>query len=80
MKEIDLELVHTLHCLTNGEEWMGVFFIAHTWNGEPIVNEPNKRSEVKWSDVTILPDNIIPYVKQAIESYMNKSIYSEYQN
>lgn len=80
VKEADLHLVHTLHCLTHGEEWMGVFFIANKWKGEPTVNEPHKHSEVKWVNIHVLPGNIIPYVKQAIESYLNKSIYSEYQN
>lgn len=80
VKEKDLQLVHTLHCITHGEEWMGVFFIANKWNGEPMVNEPHKHSEVKWVDIRALPENIIPYVKQAIESYLNNSIYSEYHS
>jgi ADP-ribose pyrophosphatase YjhB (NUDIX family) len=77
--EKDLALVHTIHCLTHGEEWLGVFFTASSWIGHPKVNEPDKHSEVRWVSANSLPDNMIPYVKQAYNLSAKKVIYSEYQ-
>lgn len=80
VKESDLELVHTIHCLTHGKEWLGVFFVANEWKGKPKINEPHKHCELKWVSMNSLPENIIPYVKQAVNSYAKKIIYSEYQS
>lgn len=76
----NIELVHTIHCITSGEEWMGTFFATDKFEGEPKVNEPHKHSEVKWCDIDNLPENIIPYVRQAIENYRGKKYYSEYRS
>jgi len=70
-----LQLAHVLHANINDEKWLGYFFIAPSWIGEPRVNEPEKHSEVKWVNLLELPENIIPYVKQALES---KNLYSNF--
>jgi 8-oxo-dGTP diphosphatase len=74
----NVKLVHTMHCMTERSEWVGAFFVADSWEGDPKVNEPEKYEEVKWNDLDELPENTIPYVKQAIESLKNGISYSEY--
>lgn len=74
----DLVLVHTLHALTESTEWMGAFFEADIWSGEPMVCEPEKHAEVRWVNLQHLPETLIPYVRQAIEKYQKGNRYSEY--
>ena len=74
----DVKLVHTMHVVTHGEEWIGAFFIASKWKGKLRVNEPEKHSEIKWVSLDELPKNIIPYVKQACGAYKNNKMYSDY--
>lgn len=76
----NIQLFHTMHCFTHGEEWLGQFFVANNWEREPKVNEPQKHSEVKWVKMNELPDNVIPYVKQAIINYKEKITYSSYRD
>lgn len=76
----DIDLVHKIHCITSGEEWMGTFFATKKFTGEPKLNEPHKHSEVMWCDIDKLPEKIIPYVKQAIEAFTQKNFYSEYRS
>ena len=74
----DLVLVHTMHNFTTGQEWIGAFFLAKKWAGQLELKEPGKHSELKWIPADNLPDNISPYVKQAIEHFLLQSGYSEY--
>lgn len=74
----DLILVHTMHNFTTGQEWLGVFFLANKWSGKLELKEPHKHSELKWINRNQLPENISPYVRQAIQHYLTNSHYSEY--
>lgn len=74
----DAIYVHTMHNTTNGEEWVGSYFMTEKWKGEPIVNEPHKHTEVRWVDIDDIPEKTIPYVKQALKAVGNKEIYSEF--
>jgi ADP-ribose pyrophosphatase YjhB (NUDIX family) len=78
IKEQDITLIHTMHNVTEKDEWIGAFFMTNKWEGQPIVNEPHKHTEVKWVEMDELPENTIPYVKQAIDAMKNKKSYSEY--
>ncbi|MFO0703713.1 MAG: NUDIX domain-containing protein [Patescibacteria group bacterium] len=74
----DLYLVHTIHCLNHGEEWVGLFFLSDKWRGEPKINEPHKHSELLWTSIKKLPKNLIPYVRQAIIKTAKQNQYSEF--
>jgi 8-oxo-dGTP pyrophosphatase MutT (NUDIX family) len=58
---------HTMHCKTGSATWMGHFFVVESWQGEPHICEPDKHTQVLWCEVNTLPDNLIPYVRQALD-------------
>lgn len=73
----DLELVHTMDRRIPNDERADFFFTARKWQGEPKIMEPEKCDDLSWFDLNNLPENIIPYIKQAIDSFLNNIIYSE---
>ena len=77
MDPADLELVHTKNRRIPDNERVDFFFRAKKWQGEPEIMEPNKCDDLSWFEPNNLPRNIIPYIKQAIDSFLNNMIYSE---
>jgi 8-oxo-dGTP diphosphatase len=73
-----LRLVHTMHCRTEGNEWVGHFFMAESWKGEPSLLEPDKHSNLTWAFVSQPPSPLLPYVQQALEAIMHNQRYSEF--
>lgn len=74
----DLKLVHVIHRKEPTEERVNFFFKAKKWKGEPKIMEPQKCDDLKWSEPDNFPDNIIPYIRQAINSVLNNIFYSEF--
>jgi ADP-ribose pyrophosphatase YjhB (NUDIX family) len=75
----DLRLVHTMHCWTESNEWLGAYFVADKWSGDPRIMEPEKHSEIQWNTFSGLPNDLIPYVKQALENYAAENPFSTYR-
>lgn len=73
-----LRSAHLMHVKTEDRSWMGYFFLCSDWQREPYVAEPDKHSELLWVNIRQLPENTVPYVKQAIEAIIAGEIYSEY--
>src|SRR5713226_401995 len=48
---------------------LGVFFVVQEWEGEIVNAEPDKCSHLKWFDLDNLPDNMVPYAKEAVAQY-----------
>lgn len=59
-------------------ERIDYFFVASEWQGEIQNMEPNKCDELKWFGLHDLPDNTIPYVRHAIEQYLNKQPFTDF--
>lgn len=53
-------------------ERINYFFTVDRWNGEIKNNEPNKCDDLKWFDLDGLPENTIPYIREAISNYDKK--------
>lgn len=77
--EEELKAVHVLHRLNPHERtYVDVFFITEKWSGEPENKEPEKCDDLSWFPLTNLPENTVPYIRQAIEHYLKKVHYSEF--
>jgi len=74
----NLRLVHVMHRKEPGENRVNFFFTTEKWKGKPKIMEPHKCDSIKWFDVSNLPNNTIPYIKQAINCILQKTFYSEY--
>ena len=73
----NLELVHTMFRIES--EYIDFFFIAKAWQGDFVNTEPQKCAELKWFPINQLPANTIPFIKEAIGSYLNGTTFSEYR-
>jgi 8-oxo-dGTP pyrophosphatase MutT (NUDIX family) len=60
------------------EERVDFFLHVHGWEGEPHNTEPDKCDDLRWVNINELPNNIIPYVKQAIQNHRNEIRFDEF--
>jgi len=54
-----------------------VFFNTEKWAGEIKNMEPEKCDDLSWFDLNNLPENVIPYIRQALDCINKKIFYSE---
>jgi 8-oxo-dGTP pyrophosphatase MutT (NUDIX family) len=73
-----LRHAHALHALSEGSGWVGHFFVATRWDGEPRICEPAKHGAIRWTALSDLRDDVIPYVRQALLGIARGEGYSEY--
>jgi len=73
----DVEFVHLSHRLSWDRTYYDIYFVVSKYEGEPMILEPDKCSELKWFDINSLPDVIIECRKTAIEAYLDKNYYGE---
>ena len=64
----DLKVVGGLH-IKSDKEYISFFLQASAWSGEITNMEPDKCDDLSWFSLEDLPENTIPYVRQAIENY-----------
>lgn len=62
----------------DGDERVDFFVHVRDWQGEPINTEPDKCDELRWVNVDQLPENIIPYVKKAIQNHRDGIRFDEF--
>jgi 8-oxo-dGTP diphosphatase len=72
----DLEFAHVVHRADRGQR-VGFFFSACRWRGEPRNMEPHKADDFRWVPLDALPDDMVPYVRRAIELWRAGRFYSE---
>jgi 8-oxo-dGTP diphosphatase len=65
---LDLEVVGVMHRKSNDER-IDFFLAATSWSGEITNREPDKCDQVAWFDMDELPENVIPYVRRALDNY-----------
>lgn len=53
-------------------EYIDFFFVIKKWQGTPIIKEPNKCDELSWYTLDNLPNNLLPFITEAINNYQNK--------
>ena len=64
----DLEVVQVMHRFSDDER-IDFFLRTSKWAGEITNMEPHKCDKLTWYPIDSLPDNIIPYVRKAIDNY-----------
>jgi 8-oxo-dGTP diphosphatase len=64
----DMDVVGVMHRRSEDEriDW---FLAASAWSGEVVNAEPHKCDRLDWFPLDALPDNVIPYVRRAIDNY-----------
>lgn len=65
LRVADLELVGAMHRRSDTNR-IDFFVRAHGWQGEPAVAEPGKCAGLLWAQPAVLPDNTVPYVREAL--------------
>lgn len=77
---LDLEstrVVGVMHRLSNDER-IDFFLAAEHWDGEVRNREPEKCDELRWVPMDQLPENTIPYIASAIETWRRGGWFSEF--
>jgi 8-oxo-dGTP diphosphatase len=72
----DLAFAHVVHRADRGQR-VGFFFSALRWRGEPRNMEPHKADDFRWFPLDALPDDMVPYVRRAIDCWRAGACYSE---
>ena len=62
----------------DGDERVDFFVEVRRWQGEPVNTEPEKCDELRWVNVDMLPDNVIPYVRKAIQNHREGIRFDEF--
>ena len=65
----DLTMVQVMHRLSNNER-IDFFLQANRWDGMILNLEPDKCDHLAWFPIQQLPENLIPYVRKAIQNYL----------
>jgi len=61
-----------------GDERVDFFVQVRSWSGEPVNTEPEKCDELRWADLSALPENTVPYVRRAIENFQGGIPFEEF--
>ena len=75
----EVELVHVLHLVDSpsARPRIGLFFRARTWSGTPTLREPDTCVWWRWWNPKDLPDDVVPYTRQAIAEILAGHPYSQ---
>ncbi len=77
IKREDLIPATVIHRIYPGQEYIDFFFVVKKWTGIPKIMEPNKCDDMSWFSLNKLPENLLPYIKEAINNYKNKTPFFE---
>ncbi|VHO04392.1 nucleoside triphosphate pyrophosphohydrolase [Candidatus Rhabdochlamydia sp. T3358] len=74
-----LRFTSTMHCLgADGREFIELFFLASSWQGELFNQEPEKCKKIAFFPKDAFPKEIIPYVQKGIANSLNQIYYDEF--
>ena len=55
-------------------DYMDFFFVCRSFTGIPKIMEPEKCSEIKYTNIDELPVNFVPYVKLALDNLLGDNL------
>jgi len=61
-----------------GDERVDFFFRVRHWDGEPFNREPDKCDDLRWVDIHALPENMVPYVRTALQNHLDDIRFYEF--
>ncbi len=61
-----------------GDERVDFFVHVRAWRGEPFNAEPDKCDDLRWTDLESLPENTVPYVRKAIQNFLDGISFDEF--
>lgn len=73
----DMRFSSVMHRLEDDER-VDFFVHVHKWKGEPFNAEPDKCDDLRWADLDHLPENTIPYVRQALGNHLHSIQFDEF--
>jgi 8-oxo-dGTP diphosphatase len=73
----DAEMVHMMHHNSDTAR-ISLFFKAKAWRDELVNGEPHKCDDMAWFPKNHLADNVVPYVRFALQHIEMNVSYSEY--
>jgi 8-oxo-dGTP diphosphatase len=62
----------------NNRQFIQFYALCNKWTGEFSNREPDKCESIKFFPINDLPQNIVPYIKDAIPKVLDGTIYYEY--
>ena len=77
VSENDLKFTQVIHRKSE-EERIDFFFCANKWSGEIENKEPHKCDDLQWFDPNKLPNNMVPYVRKAINNYKRQKTFDQF--
>ena len=63
-----VRMTHVMHRKKTSHERIDFFFSCDNFGGLPTNREPEKCDDLQWFPMDQLPENIIPYIRQAIDA------------
>lgn len=73
----DLAVVGVMHRKAE-EERVDFFLTATRWTGDVTIAEPHRCDELSWYPLDALPDNVVPYIRQALDNYRRGVWFDSY--
>jgi 8-oxo-dGTP diphosphatase len=67
IEPFEIEVVGVMHRKNRSSEWIDFYLEVKSWKGIITNTEPNKCEELRWFNIRELPENVIPYIRRAIE-------------
>jgi ADP-ribose pyrophosphatase YjhB (NUDIX family) len=78
IKPEDMNVVHVMHRKAKHDERIDFFMEAKEYTGTITNMEPHKCDDLQFFPLDNLPENMVDYVRVAIENYRKGITYSEY--
>ena len=78
LEEKDLTISTVMHRIEDDER-VDFFLLVHKWQGEPFNAEPDKCDDLRWAEIDGLPENTVPYVRQALANHLTGNPFDEYR-
>jgi mutator protein MutT len=74
---LDVEFAHVMHNSSSGGR-IAFFFRVERWQGEPSNMEPDKCDDLAWISLHALPEQMIPYCREALQHITSRNTFSLY--